>query len=95
MGMWAAVRRRFGHRDRPSATAPDIEVEIRLFALSEKLRMMRGNVTTPMEPRRSEPRRGDAVGQMNRAARDNRFVQRTIEDDVLKDVTEYRSIDDT
>ena len=56
--------------------------------------MMRGNITTPMEAGAAAPRSADSVQQLSKAARDARFVDRTNEDDVLRGVRKYRSIDD-
>ncbi len=62
--------------------------------LAERLRLMRGNVTTPMPAGAGGGRRVDPVLVLSRAGRDNRWVERTNEDAVLRAVTEYRSIDD-
>ncbi len=62
--------------------------------LAERLRLMRGNVTTPMPAGAGGGHRVDPVLVLSRAARDNRWVERTNEDEILIAVTEYRSIDD-
>ena len=62
--------------------------------LAERLRLMRGNVTTPMPAGAGGGRRADPVVMLSRAARDNRWVERTNEDTILSAMTEYRSIDD-
>lgn len=62
--------------------------------LADRLRLMRGNVTTPMPAGAGGGQRVDPVIVLCRAARDNRWVERTNEDAVLRAVTEYRSIDD-
>ena len=56
--------------------------------------MMRGNITTPMESSAAPPRSPDSVQQLSKAARDARFVDRSNEDEVLRNVKKYRSIDD-
>lgn len=94
MGLWEASKRRFKRRDDRVPNAPDVEHEIRLYQLSERLRMMRGNITTPMEFPRSEPRSSDAVERLSRAARDGRNLHRSNGEMVLRGVREYRSIDD-
>lgn len=90
MGLRARIRRFFRRDERTENAAPDLAVD----DLSERLRMMRGNITTPMGPGVPPPRSADAVQQMSKAARDARFVDRTNEDDVLREVKRYRSIDD-
>ena len=90
MGLWSRVTRMFDRSDRAPATPPDLHID----DLSERLRLMRGNVTTPMPPAAAPPRSADAVQRLSRAARDARYVDRTNEDDVLREVTTYRSIDD-
>lgn len=91
MGLIARVRRLVKRGDQDgSSPAPRLDVG----ELSERLRMMRGNITTPMEPGRAAPRAADSVQQMSKAARDARFVDRSNEDDVLREVKKYRSIDD-
>jgi hypothetical protein len=84
------VRRWFGPSDDHPAVAPDLQIA----DLSERLRMMRGNITTPMESSAAPPRSPDSVQQLSKAARDARFVDRSNEDEVLRNVKKYRSIDD-
>lgn len=84
------MKRWFGRGDDHPAVAPDLQVT----DLSERLRMMRGNITTPMESSAAPPRSADSVQQLSKAARDARFVDRSNEDDVLRNVKKYRSIDD-
>lgn len=90
MGLMARVKRLFGRDERQPTAAPDLEVG----DLSERLRMMRGNITTPMESSAAPPRSADSVKQLSKAARDARFVDRSNEDEVLRNVKKYRSIDD-
>lgn len=90
MGLIARIKQRFG-RDEPGT---DTAEDLRIGDLSERLRAMRGNITTPMGPSRAAPRATDSVEQLSKAARDARYVDRTNEDDVLRDVEQYRSIDD-
>ena len=90
MGLRSRVKRLFGRDDREPTAPPDLEIG----DLSERLRMMRGNITTPMGPDVPAPRSADSVKQLSKAARDARFVDRSNEDDVLREVKKYRSIDD-
>jgi hypothetical protein len=90
MGLGSRLKRLFGRDERKPTAAPDLEIG----DLSERLRMMRGNITTPMGPGAAAPRSADSVQQLSKAARDARFVDRSNEDDVLREVKKYRSIDD-
>jgi hypothetical protein len=104
MGMrswWVRHRTHRLHRaTRPDHPGGDDVLDVPRFVglpssdLAERLRLMRGNVTTPMPAGAGGGRRVDPVVVLSRAARDNRWVERTNEDAVLRAVTEYRSIDD-
>jgi hypothetical protein len=64
-------------------------------ALAKRLATMRGGRVTPLPAGSGAvlPARHDQVEQLSLAARDALWVDRTIEDNLLSTVTEYRSID--
>lgn len=88
------------HRSNPAASGADDDWIVPRFVglpfsdLPEQLRLMRGNVTTPMPAGAGGAQRCDQVIVLSRAARDNKWIERSNEDAVLRSVTEYRSIDD-
>ncbi|MAT06536.1 MAG: hypothetical protein CL424_15970 [Acidimicrobiaceae bacterium] len=92
------VRHRSHRVERPDA--PDDPLFVPQFVglpcsdLADRLRLMRGNITTPMPAGAGGAQRVDQVVILSRAARDHRWIERTNEDAVLSAVTEYRSIDD-
>lgn len=89
--------RRLVDRLRLRRDGPAEATDHRLDDLTERLRLMRGNVTTPMEAGKGTTRAGhgvDKVERMARAARDALWIDRSNEDRVLENTNEYRSIDD-
>jgi hypothetical protein len=91
MAIRAWRRRRQSKRQPPTEPA---SIGFRRDGLAEQLRMMRGNITTPMPAGVGGAQRTDQIVVLARAARDDRWVERTNEDDVLRNITEYRSIDE-
>ena len=90
---WLRRRDRREARSEPEvATAQNSDVD----ALAERLRQMRGNNLTAMPAGSGSTGSGTAYSgkQLAQAARDALFVDRSIEDDRLSEITEYRSIDD-
>ena len=95
MGLIERVRRRFGRgTPEPTTEGPSAD-NLRIGDLSERLRQMRGDTTTAKGPPGTKPRAADAVEQLSKAARDGRFVDRTNEDNVLRDVKQYRAQDES
>lgn len=87
------LKRVFGRGTAEPADEPS-EDDLPIGDLSERLRRMRGDKTTAMGPPGAAPRSADSVEQLSKAARDGRYVDRTNEDDVLRGVRKYRSVDD-
>lgn len=94
MRLIARLKRVFRRGESTAADDEQVENDLRTAVLTERLKQMRGNTTTAMGPSAAAPRSADAVEQLSKAARDGRYVDRTNEDDVLRGVKKYRSIDD-
>lgn len=93
MGLIDRMKRWF-RRGAPEPADEPSEHDLRIGDLSERLAQMRGEKTTAMGPPSAAPRGADSVEQLSKAARDGRYVDRTNEDDVLRGVKKYRSVDD-
>ncbi|MAT06130.1 MAG: hypothetical protein CL424_13910 [Acidimicrobiaceae bacterium] len=94
MGIIERVKRLVGRGGPDASDDAETDDDVRIGDLSERLRQMRGTKTTAMGPGTAGPRSADSVEQLSKAARDGRYVDRTNEDDVLRGVKKYRSIDD-
>ena len=84
--------RRDAASDSQVAAGPNVDAD----ALAERLRQMRGDNLTAMPAGSGST--GSATTytgkELAQAARDARYIDRSIEDDRLSEITEYRSIDD-
>lgn len=90
---WLGGRtRRKTAREPEVAETPDPEID----GLTERLQQMRGDNPTAMPAGSGSTGSSTmySVKQLAQAARDARIIDRSIEDDRLSEVTEYRSIDD-
>ncbi|MCB0966488.1 MAG: hypothetical protein KDB37_06595 [Ilumatobacter sp.] len=91
MGLVDRVKRIFGRGAPETVSAEPTADDLKIGDLSERLRQMRGENVTAMGPGQAPPRSPDAVEQMSKAAADARGADQLSEDDVLRDVKQYRA----
>ena len=84
-----SLRKKFRQDPVRGAGADDKDLD----ELSRKLAAMRGDNITVVDSAGNIPPNRDGVKNLANAARDGRYIDRSNEDDVISDLTTYRTAD--